>query len=141
MDVECRAGCGACCDPVVLPYTQIEAMSHASSFDPEELRWILEDLVPMGRREAKAKFPELFARQSFGVVNGQLIGDTPMFYSCRNLDPETRRCGIYDHRPPACREFPWYGEGPDARKALPAACEFNREVGREPVLVTLTTKP
>jgi len=140
-DVECRPGCGACCDPVVLPYTQSEARGQAHRFEASELRWILDDLVPMSRREAKAKFPELFERVSFGVVDGQLIGDLPMFYSCGNLDPETRLCGIHDHRPEACRQYPWYGQGPDRRKALPAECEFQREVGREPVMVALTAKP
>lgn len=27
-------------------------------------------------------------------------------YACRFLDPETRRCTVYEHRPEVCRQYP-----------------------------------
>lgn len=130
---ECN-GCGVCCDPVVLPITQIEALT--APLDPEVRRWVLEDLIPMSRREAKAKFPLVFERPVHQVLNGVATMLQPLFYRCRNYDPETGRCAIYETRPETCRDFPWAGGRPNPGIALPAPCSFNADVGR-PVAVTI----
>ncbi len=134
---ECRLGCGACCDPVQIPWTQAEAVT--LPIDPRDRFWMLEMLTPMSRREAKAKMPHLFDGRP--VVDANKRPVFPMFYSCRAFDPETRLCTAHELRPPICSGFPWYDEAPKRNATIPPQCEFNRDVGREPVMVEITAKP
>lgn len=131
-------GCGSCCDPVILPYTQIELRQGATPYDvdPEEREWVLNDLTPMRVKEAKAKEPWLFDRSRPKL--GQLGEDMAFYFSCRHFDPMTRRCTNYENRPLPCHSYPWYGARPNPFTALPPTCSFNEDIG---VPVVLITKP
>lgn len=136
MSAECN-GCGACCDPVVLPYTQrqVAGMLPDEYLTADERRFVLEDLTPITRRDGMARASYLSA----GVtVMGQpgspesVVLAWSAFYTCRHYDPETRRCGNYANRPRMCREYPWYGDGPDPAKALPGPCAYRADRGETP---------
>lgn len=134
---ECN-GCGQCCSPVVLPFTKSEAAAEPG-LDPEDRRWIANDLVPMGRKEAFARRPDLgHSRLTVAMVGGKPVG-MAMFYSCRHFDDEARVCTNYDGRPPTCRGYPWYGAAPNPGMNLPAPCAFLTDVGEVPV--PLVPKP
>lgn len=137
----CVPGCGRCCNPVVLPFARIDVQLRGENLGPEDRRWVLEDLTPMSRRDAKDLAWYQFSRPTLGVVNGRPVPGPAYYFRCRNLDPVTKACGIYDHRPPACEGYPWYGGEPHPDMAIPPECGYNLDVGREPVPVTLTRKP
>lgn len=126
---ECISGCGACCDPVVLPYTRLEAMRDPT-ISAEERRWASDALQPMGDKEGYAKMPHLRNRamaDQFGVPA------RVFFFSCRHLDQETRRCNDYENRPAVCRGFPWQGQAPRPDAGLPLQCAFRADIGEVPV--------
>ena len=130
-------GCGCCCDPVVMPFTQAEAVRMPlSELDPVHRRWILNDLTPMPYREGIAKAPWLRG-QLMATADG--TGVTPFFFRCRWFDQDSRSCTNYENRPEVCSGYPWSGEPPRPDAALPPACSFNADVGRavEPMPVVL----
>lgn len=139
---ECRLGCGACCDPVVLSLSQIE-FAKTLGMPPGIRNWILNDLTPMSRREAKAKAPWNFGEH---VAAMRVIDSMPWYYSCRHYDAETTLCGIHDHRPKPCQDYPWGDDEPDPSTMLPPTCSFRADIGKtvEPLRwepVTLSEKP
>lgn len=143
---ECN-GCGDCCDPVAIIYTQefvrkLDPRKRRELIGARSTRWILEELEPIPWEEGMAMSPHLNSGRTEMHVQG--IGKVEIgtqFYRCRNLDPETRRCMAYDDRPPECSGYPWYDGTPDQydeelKRAtpLPARCSFNADLGR-PVAV------
>jgi len=107
-------------------------------FTDREWRWLMDDLVPIGRPEGLARAPYLTTGKTTVMVDG--TGEVVLwsnFYRCRHYDETSHRCGSYEDRPEVCADFPWYGAGPDPSKALPPACSFNGDVGR-PVAVEIS---
>lgn len=141
---ECN-GCGRCCEVIPLSYNHLEVHLHllAGIIDESEARWVLEDLVPMSRREVKRLQPDLLDHRVIpppGLLLAGEIGILPDFYSCRKWDPETRRCTDYENRPRPCREYPWYDdETPNPMKRLPPECSFNADIGRPVKLMPTRT--
>lgn len=135
-------GCGRCCDPVVLHASQLQVGLSFPTDDAEteaNREFILTHLHPMNRREGLRLADYLTA----GVTVMGLPG-TPgsevfvwsMFYSCDFYDRDTKQCGAYDRRPPMCSGYPWYGEPPDPRKAIPPECSY-----LEDIPVTMRRRP
>ena len=128
-ELECPDGCGACCDPVVLPYSQTEVAQHLPGQiqSAEDRRFVIEDLTPMRRRDGLQRASYLSSgvtvMGSPGSPGGALLAWS-FFYECRHFDRETRRCLNYENRPPLCRSYPWYDDGPDPAKALPESCVY-----------------
>lgn len=136
-------GCGSCCDPVTLPWTQrqVQMTLPGSIMDAETRRWVLEDLTPISRREGLRRTPWL-QREGAVVIafmGDEVIVDAHSYYDCKHFDRETRRCTNYENRPQPCRDYPWYDGTPTPAAALPGWCSFNADVGREvtPVPVEL----
>lgn len=133
MAAECN-GCGACCEVVPLSYTQSEAQGLAlrGEVSWEEARWVVEDLVPISRRVVKESQP-FYLQQNVipppDLLFAGEVGILPYFYTCTKWDPETRLCTDYENRPPPCRKYPWYDEGPNPAKALPPTCSYREDVG------------
>jgi len=127
---EC-SGCGSCCQPVVLPFTKDELMRAKGV--PERTRdWIMNDLTPMPRREAKQREPWLFAIDRVladydGIID--IEDNYPMFYRCRWFDDDRRTCTNYDNRPEPCRRYPWPNGKVNRRAALPPTCSFRADQG------------
>lgn len=120
----CRPDCGQCCDPVMLPYSRMEAI-----FDPsiplEERQWADRCLTAMPVKEAHLKAPWLIGRllaDRFGNPS------SPFFFRCSNFDPATRQCTDYDNRPGMCRGYPWYGGQPRTDAALPPDCSYQADL-------------
>lgn len=136
---EC-SGCGGCCSPVAMPYTQDDVRrTMPGQMHPENRRWILEDLVPISRREGLARSPYMDSGPTFlRRPDDSVVEQWTWFFECRHYDPETRTCGNYEHRPPMCSGFPWYGDAPDRTKALPHECSFRADIGQP---VTIGSKP
>lgn len=129
----CLEGCGACCDPVALGFTQEQARTKGADFlDPRNRKFILEDLTPIPTREGRARAPYL-DWMTMGIVEGKVEMAATVFYNCRHFDAETRSCTNYDNRPPMCSKYPWYDQPPDPTKSIPPTCSYNADVGRTPV--------
>jgi Fe-S-cluster containining protein len=128
--VVCTKGCAACCDPVALPYTQDEA--RRLPLDADTRAWVLNDLVPMTRKEALRRQPWL--AEIIAVSTG---GALPVYFECRHLDRAAMRCSDYDNRPRPCRDYPWDDLLPKPGVALPPSCAFRADIGLpvEPVVV------
>lgn len=134
---ECLSGCGACCDPVTLPYNKLEAMTDPRLM-PGDRKWATEYLTAMPYKEAMAKAPWLRGRM-LAEADGTPV--QPFYFRCSALDRETRRCAIYEDRPLTCRGYPWYGGEARPDATLPPACSFNADVGRVPVALTVKPRP
>jgi Fe-S-cluster containining protein len=144
---ECN-GCGCCCSPVVLSFTQAEARGGpaAAAMSPEDRRFVLEDLTPISRRAGDALGAywigelETARGQPWRGRNGSPLR---FYFRCRHFDEESRRCLNYDDRPPLCRAFPFHGAPPMPGQALPPPCSFRADLGQpvEPVAVFLSRRP
>lgn len=130
---EC-SGCGACCDPVVLPYTlnEIRQQLPGACAEPLDREFALEHLTPISRREGLRRAP-YFTAGGVTVLGapgqpGSEFLAYSFFYECDRFDRETRQCTAYDDRPPMCSEYPHYGQ-PDPAKAIPLMCAFRADIG------------
>lgn len=126
---ECIAGCAHCCNPVVLPVTQLEIAQTLPTTRDEaaDRRFILEDLTPIPFKVGMQQSPHLQGRTLASTADGDQVH--PNFFSCRHFDTATRLCMNYENRPPVCREFPRYGRPAVSPKmALPFECAFNDDV-------------
>lgn len=124
---------------MVLSLSQPE-FAQTVGIPPAIRNWILHDLTPMPRREAKVKAPWNFAQS---VTAFRVIDSMPWYYSCRHFDAETRLCGAFEDRPKPCRDYPWAGGKPTPTTVLPPTCSFRADIGKEvlPVPVRLVRKP
>lgn len=127
----CPPDCGACCDPVVLPYTREEVLRAPWLLDPADRAFVIDALTPVRRRDGLRRASYLSAGVTVmgrpGSPESTVLAWS-FFYDCRHFDPETRRCTNYDNRPPLCRDFPWYGDPPDPSKALPTECAYRADL-------------
>lgn len=59
--------------------------------------------------------------------------NTEWLWQCDRFDPQARTCTAYEDRPPVCRNYPWYRDGPTEQRAgnLPARCSLLWDVPRE----------
>lgn len=98
----CAAGCGACCDPVVLAKT-----------DHDWIRHLTESGADPGMNGAFISqhwhSPESYA-DADGIVWLRM--------RCDMFDPARRACTAYGDRPPVCERYPWYGREPNAADAM-----------------------
>ncbi len=106
--ISCRAGCGACCRQLV-PISRPEALylaAHLDSLPPERrtmvrerFRVAVERLRETGMRERLTGFEDQGqdVRREIGMDYFRLG------IACPFLEEES--CGIYEHRPMACREY------------------------------------
>jgi Fe-S-cluster containining protein len=111
------AACGSCCDPVTLE-TDV--------------------FLGCGERARSQEFPhanDSFIAQHWHPLGAWAADDGTSCLSlrCDAFDPETRACTARDSRPPVCRGFPWYGDGPSAERAaaLPRQCSYLADVPPE----------
>lgn len=131
--VRCN-GCGCCCDPVLLPYTQAEARSFTNLSESNK-RWVMEDLTPMHPREARRLAPWYFNPDK-GLTGLTPEESIPFFFRCRWFDRETRSCLNYDNRPEVCSDYPkTNGVMILPGTALPDPCSFNVTIGVTPTPV------
>ena len=116
------AQCGACCDPVLFDDDTYRTLRTWTS---EALRDAADPATEAGwahwrehgwddsRELAVAWFrPDGTGRANadFVTAHWHALGDGE--YRCDAFDPATRLCGAHDARPPVCRGFPWYSDGP-----------------------------
>lgn len=136
-------GCGRCCDPVPLPFTQDEirgALPAEISGGKADRDFMLNVLRPISRREGLAR--SWFRSGGKTMLTSTDPRDsrvnlvTTFFYECPFFDTETRSCTNYDNRPPMCSGYPWYDNAPDPQVALPPECAYNEDVGK-PVAVAI----
>jgi Fe-S-cluster containining protein len=125
------AGCGSCCDPVILndetyellgkhwtraaldgtpdPRTDEgwEAWRAVGNLDADR-EWICERYPPDSDYRADADFI---------AAHWRPLGDHE--YRCDRFDPVHRKCMAYGDRPPVCRNYPWYGREPSGSNTDP----------------------
>jgi Fe-S-cluster containining protein len=85
------AGCGDCCESIVLSISPWEIDALAEETGGEDPIFIRAHWTPTGETRDAA-------------------GNPGYEYVCRRLDPETRRCTAHDDRPHVCRGYPWYDD-------------------------------
>jgi len=120
-----------CCSPVMLPFSRIDAeTAPPDKMEPENRRWVLEDLTPISRREGLRRTP--YVESGLTIYGNEHTGESywfwSFFYECKHYDAATKQCMNYENRPPMCKGFPWYGEAPDPLKSLPEHCSFKKDV-------------
>lgn len=132
----CRPGCGQCCQVLQLPLTRADVEQDPSI--PERVRrWYLTDLIPIGWREAKRRAPWLQRPSTIMPVHdGQQLARYPSYYRCGLYDEATQRCTAWADRPEPCAGFPYYGRPSLEGMRLPTGCEFRRDQGETPVILT-----
>jgi Fe-S-cluster containining protein len=118
--------CGACCDPVTLPFTQQEAIE-ATGLMPRTRDWILHDLTPISRKEAKRKAAWVWSDRIGAKKMSEVM---QFFYRCRWFDPESRLCSNWQNRPLPCSGYPWGDDPPRPEAALPPTCSFRADIGK-----------
>lgn len=141
---ECN-GCGRCCHPVSLPFSQFAVQTNAKgteNMNPRTRRWVLEELVPISRREGLEMRRDLRGSGSLTWVRDHFEAGYSFFFLCRNFDPDTRLCAAYDDRPDVCSGYPHYGQRPraDAIPKLPPECSFRADYG-QPVMPAADWQP
>lgn len=138
---ECRDGCGACCDPVVLPFTAREFAMGAAGEDHETRRFVADSLTQLRRRDGLDRAPWFRGRTMVRDLGDVSTIGTEVFYECRHFDREERRCTNYADRPRLCRAFPWGDVKPHPAASLPPMCSFNADVGRTPEPIPVAWLP
>lgn len=131
-------GCGACCSPVALAFTQDDIRrALPAQIDPANRAWVLNDLTPITRREGIRRTGMNGGITTAVVGHGrstEAVLTLTFFYECRHYDDASRTCRAYDQRPPMCADYPWYGMPPEPGKFLPPECSFRADIG-QPVTI------
>lgn len=112
---------GDCCVAFRVPFDLVAlARGDVGAKDIEEAATMAGMLIPLTVDEANARQREHVR----GELTGFTAADEGHLYACRHWNPETRRCGAYEDRPPMCSTFP-YGRpcryGCDERGEVPDA--------------------
>lgn len=151
--VSCAVGCGACCDPVLLPMplkdmTRWSAVAVAGYPDPaddegwktwqavgwadEHRQYVIDGMSPE-RDRRNADFAAEHWTQLYGPETESRQGGSRVV--CDAFDRHTRSCTVHAEggQPPICSWYPHYGRKPgDPAIAYGAgmdpACSFNAEV-------------
>lgn len=129
MGADCN-GCGACCDPFMMVWSPVDLELRGRELDPEDRAFYAEHLTPIRRSDGRRMVGHWSSGWSEVVFQGEARLLAAHYYRCDRFDPVTRRCADYDNRPTVCRDYPWYREPPDPRKALPPTCSYRAEVGQ-----------
>ncbi len=87
---KCVEGCGACCERLEVPLRDEDIVRI------EELGYSAWEFVD---------YEKLFYRGDKFL--GYALKKNPVTEACVFLDPETKKCKIYAHRPLACRLYPF----------------------------------
>lgn len=90
------ARCGDCCDPVVMP----------PDFDP---------MAVEAKPDSHAAADLAFIRQHW--TRRRPRDEQDSHWTCDRFDASARACTAYGDRPPICRNFPWYRDGPTPQRA------------------------
>lgn len=100
------AKCGDCCEAIYIGTTKT-AVTQAQRGSEDEV-FIRKHWRRISRREAAL-------RRGVTATHGP-------YYVCLKFDRTTRLCTAHDERPPACRNYPWYGNEP----RIPAIAAYKR---------------
>lgn len=117
-------GCGECCDHLGYDLDERAEWLEAAAAAPDvaaafeewaEQGWTFEQAV---RAQTDARF---ILAHWHRLPEGEA--------TCDRYDPVTRRCTVYEDRPPICRDYPWYSSGrtPDSEERLPAGCSYRAD--------------
>lgn len=110
--------CGACCDPVLLPF-------HPHHRAKQRLTGPLEDWE---------RHQYAFYLEHWTVIGEPGEGESQYKVACDQFNPATRECTAHEDRPAICSGFPWYGRDPmrpvsgAVREWLVPQCSFNADV-------------
>lgn len=154
-NVGCAAGCGACCDPVILPF---ETLRHLTMWTEEKIagypdprteegwqawrdvgwadehRELVRWRMRLDRDTANADFADAHWTQYLGPEREDWGAQIRV--ACDALDPVTRRCTVHDGgQPPVCTGYPHYGLEPGDTRinygvGMDPVCTYNGEVRR-----------
>lgn len=133
------ARCGSCCDPVILTPGNVRLIETWTGRDyvpdpADDVGWLawLDDGWAEPRETAIERFQASASTRhtaDFAAEHWHLRADSPedaSHYDCDQFDPGTRLCGAGDARPPVCKNFPWYSDGPTGKRAehLDLECSY-----------------
>lgn len=122
------AACGACCDPV--PFTRdehacvtqwstaaLEGVPDPAADDGWAV-WLDGGWTDEGRDTAITRYdPAGRWRQDADFIAAHWTPEGDTGCKCDQFNPATRLCTARDTRPPVCRDYPWYSDGPGAERA------------------------
>jgi hypothetical protein len=137
------AGCGSCCDPVILndeTYEQLGKYWTSTALegvpDPRsDENWAAWREVGYTDDQREATITcylpgsDYRADADFITEHWHPLGDGE--YRCDRFDPARRGCMAYADRPPVCRNYPWYGREPWASDTdPPSRCSYLADLPR-----------
>jgi hypothetical protein len=139
------ARCASCCDPVPFTAAEHQAVSAWSGAamkaagipglrTDDGWAWWLDHGWNAAERDAAIGRTDLSGswRQDADFIAAHWTPDGDSGCKCDAFDPATGLCGAHDSRPPVCRNYPWYSDGPGAERAasLPSHCSYLADVPR-----------
>lgn len=137
------ARCGSCCNPVPFAREQHEAVSAWSTAalegtpDPgadEGWAWWLANGWAYSRETAVGRYdPAGRWRRDADFIAVHWTPDGDDGCKCDAYDPAAALCLAHDSRPPVCRDYPWYSDGPggDETMRLPSQCSYLADLPRD----------
>ncbi len=156
------ARCGACCDPVPFSREKHEAVTKWSAAalegvpDPRTgdgwAHWLAGDWSGEDRDVAIYRYdPAGSWRQDADFIAAHWTPDGDDGCKCDAFDSSAGLCTAQDAKPPVCRNYPWYGRGPDPGDAetMHSQCSYladlprgKRPEGSRPLIpLTVITRP
>jgi Fe-S-cluster containining protein len=125
----CTPDCGSCCDPVTMR--------------ADEMLAILNPNLDVEARPQAVILREMWAPLGPLEVGGVAFPDY-VAVACIHYDVAGRSCGIYETRPPVCRDYPFYSREPnleDMDGPRDRVCGYQADVGRRVLpLVQITER-
>lgn len=111
------AGCGGCCEDLVLSFDPRKKAEWADH--PDHAEWL-------AAGDKGAQDVQFFAEGHWQVEwadDHKWPGRTTYIATCTAYDAENRRCTIHEDRPPICRDYPNYERWPSKTNRHPDAEE------------------
>ena len=140
--------CGSCCDPVLLTPNAADVLAKWADIDgipdpKDDEKWVLwlavgwideqrDSAIHHYHSDSGNRYAGEFAAEHWRL-RGEPDEDGWVRYDCDQFDPATRLCAAGDARPPVCKGYPWYGDGPTAERAesLHGHCSYLLDVAPE----------
>lgn len=110
---------GHCCKAFILPFTPAELWKRYDKWHTPPIP--LEELPPEEQQEGPripdeihliapmVRLVDVLEAGDTCLMTGKILQAQTIFYTCVHLD-ENNNCGIYEHRPKMCRDYPYGNE-------------------------------
>lgn len=96
---------GYCCKLIIMPIDRLKFLVMLSNFKKEGNP----DGEFIGRNWTEIMLEEALKIRPDLKINTSMALKSRMFFTCKQYNPEAKRCMDYINRPRVCSEYPYYG--------------------------------